>query len=72
MDWWALAQEALHSAIGRGALSGLAAAAAADFAAFRAWKSFDDALNYQWRVALFRWCQGAVVGAATAAGLGIA
>ena len=63
MDWL------LHSPILRGALSGLIAAAAVDFAAFRAWQSFQDARTYQWSLAFFRWGQGAILGALSAAGL---
>lgn len=54
-----------------GAVTGLLAAASVDFAAFRAWKSFDDAKTYDWSVALFRWVQGAIVGVVAAAGLGV-
>lgn len=60
----------LQSSLFKGALAGLLSAALVDFAAFRSWKSFDDLKTYQWRTALFRWGQGAVVGLVTAAGLG--
>lgn len=46
-----------------GALAGLISAAAIDFQAFRKWKSFDDALHYDWGIAVWRWVQGAVLGA---------
>lgn len=61
----------LHHPLTQGALTGLLAAAAVDFAAFRNWKSFNDAASYSWGVAAFRWFQGAVVGLVTAAGLGL-
>lgn len=60
----------LHHGIVRGALSGAIAAAAVDVAAFRSWKSAQDGLTYAWGVAAFRWAQGAILGALTAAGLG--
>jgi len=47
----------------------LLAAAAVDFAAFRAWKSFNDVATYDWSTASFRWFQGAVVGFLSAAGM---
>ena len=61
----------LHSHIVQGAVSGLLAAAAVDFQAFRNWKSFNDAASYGWGVAAFRWFQGVVIGAVSAAGLTI-
>ena len=53
-----------------GALSGLLAAAVVDIAAFRSWKSVDDAKAFDWKVAGFRWLQGAISGVLIAAGLG--
>lgn len=64
MDW-------LQMPIVRGALAGVLAAAAVDFAAFRSWKSFNDALSYSWSTAAFRLLQGAVTGALTSLGLGV-
>lgn len=61
----------LHNPLTQGAITGLIAAAAVDFQAFRNWKSFNDAASYSWSVAAFRWFQGAVVGLVTAAGLGL-
>lgn len=61
--------EFLQSPLVQGAVSGVLAAAAVDFQAFRAWKSFSDVTTYAWSTALFRWAQGAVVGAVSAAGL---
>jgi hypothetical protein len=52
-----------------GALAGLLSAAAVDFQAFRSWKSFNDAVTYDWTIALWRWFQGAAVGALAAAGI---
>lgn len=60
----------VHSAAFKGAVSGVLGAGAADFAAFKSWKSFHDAAEYQWGVAAWRWLQGAVLGAASGAGLG--
>lgn len=54
----------------KGALSGFLSAAAIDFVAFRNFKTLDEFASYSWAVAGFRWIQGAVVGAVTAAGLG--
>jgi hypothetical protein len=54
----------------RAALAGALAAAAVDIAAFKSWQSADDALSYNWGVALFRWAQGAVVGLMSAVGVG--
>jgi len=56
--------------LARSVLAGVIAAAAIDIAAFRAWKSWDDATRYDWRTASFRWVQGAVIG--LLAGLGLA
>ena len=56
--------------LAQGALTGLLAAAAVDFHAFKAWQSFSDLKAYNWNVALFRWMQGAVIGALTSVGLG--
>lgn len=53
-----------------GALTGLASGAHVDLQAFLKWKSFNDAAQYGWSVALWRWVQGAAVGAATAGGVG--
>lgn len=49
--------------IGKRTAIGLVTAAAIDFGAFRKWNSFDDALSYDWKIALWRWFQGAVIGA---------
>lgn len=52
-----------HSPVGQGAFIGWLGAAAVDWRNFRAWKSFDDARSYSWGVAVWRWVQGAIVGA---------
>lgn len=65
MNWQAIGTKA-----GAGALSGLMAAVLVDYHAFSTWKSFNDAKNYNWGVALFRWVQGAVSGALVAIGYG--
>jgi hypothetical protein len=62
----------MQNHIVQGAINGVMAAAVIDLQAFRNWKSFNDAAEYQWGTAAFRWFQGAVVGALTAAGLGAA
>ena len=55
---------------GTGALGGWATAARVDYTAFVSWKSFQDARAYDWKVAIFRWLQGAVIGAVTGGGFG--
>lgn len=51
-----------------GAVAGFGGAVLVDYAEFRKWKSFDDALTYNWSVAAFRWVQGAVGGVVAAFG----
>lgn len=58
-----------HPAV-HGALVGALTAAKVDLSAFRAWRSVHDFAVYDWRTATFRWVQGAILGALTAAGLG--
>ena len=58
------------SPIVRGALSGFVTAVAIDIAAFRKWQSYTEARAYDWRLAAWRWVQGAVYGGLTAAGVG--
>lgn len=62
--------EILQHPVARGAMSGVVAAAAVDIAAFRSWRSFDEAAAYEWKLAAWRWFQGAVWGALVAVGLG--
>lgn len=52
-------------AAGAGAL----AAASTDIASFRTWKNWDALLTYDWKLASFRWFQGAVLGGLAAAGV---
>lgn len=63
-------KEFLANPIVAGAVAGAVAAAAVDFQAFRAWKNVSEATSYDWGTALWRWFQGAVVGAVTATGYG--
>lgn len=63
-----LHQVLAHPAV-TGALTGALTAAVVDFQAFRNWKSFHDAQTFAWSIALWRWLQGAVVGAVTAFGI---
>jgi hypothetical protein len=51
-------------------IAGIVAGIAGDLAAFRAWKSWNDAAVYDWTTASFRLVQGAVVGLLTGIGLG--
>ena len=55
-----------------GAVAGVVTATAIDRQAFAAFKSFDEAAAYNWRLAAWRACQGAVIGAMSALGLGFA
>lgn len=50
------------------AVAGVVTSAAMDFAAFRSWKKWQDAITYDWGLASFRWFQGALWGLLTAAG----
>lgn len=59
----------LENRLVAGAMTGLMAAAVVDIGAFRSWKTVDEAIAYDWRTALWRWFQGAVVGMLAAAGL---
>lgn len=45
------------------AVAGAISAAVVDYGAFRSWKSFDDLKTFNFKMALFRWIQGAVTGA---------
>lgn len=58
MDWKVI----WGSAFVTGAVSGILAAAAVDFGAFRSWKNFDQARTYDWGLAAWRWFQGFVGG----------
>jgi hypothetical protein len=61
-----LANRWVHAAV-----AGAVAAALIDFNAFRAWKTWQDALTYNWATALFRWFQVALTGLVTAAGFSV-
>jgi len=50
------------SAFVSGGMAGLLSAALVDFQAFRSWTRLQDALAYDWGIALWRWGQGFVVG----------
>jgi hypothetical protein len=54
-----------------GALSGFLTAARVDYIAFQRFQTPEEAAQYQWRIALWRWLQGAVIGAVTARELGL-
>lgn len=62
-------QEWLNNKIVVGALTGLGAAVLVDFVEFRKWKSFNEAVHYDWSTASWRWFQGVVAGAVAALGL---
>ena len=63
-------QELLANRLFQAALAGVLAAAAVDLQAFRSFKSLSEFASYSWSTAIFRWGQGAIVGALTALGLG--
>lgn len=64
MDWYLLVP--ILKAAGAGAL----AAASTDLLAFRKFQSATEFKDYNWRVAAFRWGQGAVMGVLAYYGLG--
>lgn len=51
-------------------ITGILAGIAGDIAAFRAWKSWNDAATYSWSTFSFRIVQGAGVGLLAGLGLG--
>ena len=53
-----------------GAAAGALAAAHVDYAAFVTWNSAKDALSYDWKVAVWRWFKGAVIGGVSTGALG--
>lgn len=55
--------------VAAGAVAGFLAGTAVDRVAFKSWTSFDDAIHYSWKVAAWRGFQGALIGAASAAGV---
>lgn len=56
-----------QSAAVQGAIGGWLVAARVDYEAFKHWQSFDEAKAYNWKVAAWRWLQGAIIGAVTLA-----
>lgn len=46
----------------QGTLLGLLAAASTDYDAFKGWKSYRDAMVYDWGLAVWRWFKGALIG----------
>lgn len=58
----------IHNTIVQGAITGFLAAAVVDFNAFRSWKNIEEAVHYEWSIAIWRWFQGAVSGAVASAG----
>ncbi len=60
----------LENPILKGAITGAVVAGQHDLIAFKSWQSVQEAVNYQWSVAVWRWFQGAVLGAGAAVGLG--
>ena len=57
-------------AIGVGAVTGFVSAAKTDYDAFRDFKSLDEFTAYNWKLAAWRWAQGAFIGAVTASPFG--
>lgn len=55
--------------IAKGIITGIVTGIAGDVAAFRAWKTWQDAAVYDYATLSFRAVQGAIVGLITAAGL---
>lgn len=47
-----------------------AAAARTDYEAFKSWDEWRDIKTYKWKTALWRWFQGAVIGAVGASAIG--
>jgi hypothetical protein len=63
--------EWLRHPLVRGAVTGLVAAAAVDYIAFRKFKTLTEFKQYDWSVAAWRWLQGTLGGLVTGAGLGV-
>lgn len=53
-----------------GAGTGFASAAKTDFDAFKSFKSVEEFASYSWKLAAWRWLQGAFIGAVTASPFG--
>ena len=47
-------------------LGGWAVAARMDYEAFESWQTPGEALAYNWKIAVWRWFKGAVIGLLTA------
>jgi len=60
----------IHSALFKGAMSGLVSAMLVDFHAFMSWKSLDDFKKFDYKVAAIRWAQGLIAGALIGTGMG--
>lgn len=63
MEWLTYLNELLHTPAGIGAIGGVLSAARVDYAAFRSWDEWTDVVSYSWRLASWRWFQGALIGA---------
>lgn len=50
--------------------AGMFVAATQDIQSFRSWKSYEEARAYNWKLAAWRWAQGAVFGVLAYYGLG--
>lgn len=61
--------ELLQNPYVAGVVTGIISAAGVDLVAFRSWKSFDDASQYDWYLAAWRWFQGATFGLLSTAGI---
>ena len=67
---WRISQiPAVHHAL-LGAAGGLVPAAREDWRAFKTWQDWHVAAEYNWNTALWRWFQGALIGAVSATFLG--
>jgi hypothetical protein len=65
MEW--LHSERAHrliAAMALGAWGGFYSAIESDIDRFRGWQSWGDVRAYNWKLATFRWCKGAVMGLA--------
>ena len=60
----------MNNPIIRGAISGALGGLVVDINAYLAWDKAQDGLSYNWKLAISRIVQGAIAGAAAAAGLG--
>lgn len=58
LDWTPF----LRHPVVQATLGGLGSAMLVDYANFRSWKSWHDAMEYSWSTATLRWVQGALGG----------